>query len=192
MTVMTYAAWIDLGGDSSIPSGVVMGRVAAAEALIAEELDREFDLIERTEMVKAWPKGTAYPRATPIASVPVGSAYSIYDANTLLNVWWFDITVTNPFETWLWDDAYPHDRPMVSVKYTGGYDVDSMPMTLKVAIVMLATAMAATPVVAAVGVTSKSVGDVSIGQKAGSAQSILDGWVPGLWGMIKRFRRREL
>jgi hypothetical protein len=186
MAVVTVARYRVITGDTSTDTAEVSARIEDATIMVEEELDRPLELAERTETIRlasdpyGWTGWLAYPRSTPIMSVPADSAYRIEDDVTLSGVQ----PATTPF--WTWSESY---RPHATITWTGGYTSSTLPKKLEAAICDLAHALL-TPAAVPVGATSIRVGDVAV-TYSGSSDSGLDVYVPGLWERIRRYRHRR-
>jgi hypothetical protein len=166
-------------GDQTNASAV-SGRLLEAEDLLDEELRRHLALAERTETFKMYPDGRVYPDAYPIVSSDL-----TIDGRALRGA-----TTTSDVATFVayWPDYCP--PATAEVTWTGGYDADTLPVTLRHALYELAAALAAPrPVAVPVGATSASVGDVSVSFADGSDTGI-DAFVPGLSDRVCRYRNR--
>jgi hypothetical protein len=172
----------DFGTDSA----TVTARIEEATEMIEQRLDRPLELLERTEVLilesdSAWGY-LAYPRSTPIVSVPGNSVYSRYDDVTLRSV---PPDGSPLFGTWI------GSLPLVAtVTWTGGFTSDTLPRRLERAIAELAHALEVDDLVPA-GALSVRSGDQAVTYAPTSNGDDLDAYVPGLWGRIKKFRHRR-
>ena len=190
MSLISYATYVRLSGDSTSASSDVMASVADATSLLGECLNRTLPLGIYTERVKVSPRGMAYPKAIPLVSTPVSSDVAIYDTVTLQYVT-PDLSLTPVFDEhpacdWAYSSSWPH----ATVTIEGGFSETTLPVTLALAIARLAKSLtthegSAIPATA----TGMSVGDVSISLSAAEGQSMLDSYVPGLWRTVARYRR---
>lgn len=185
MALVSVTRYREITRDVSTDEATVTARIEEAREMIEEALDRPLNNEARTEaLLLEWDGAwgyLAYPRATPITTIPGNSAYSIYDDVTLRSV---PPDGSPLFGTWV--GSLPLKG---TVTYTGGFTADTLPHKLERAIANLACAFGA-EALAPVGASSVRVGDVSVTYTAQS-QEDLDVWVPGLWSRIRKFRHRR-
>lgn len=195
MSLVSYATYVRLTGDSTSASSDVVAALGDSVALLDDALDRHLTFGTYAETVKVGPRGLSYPKAIPVASVTASATYQVYDPATLHRVIpTSDDLVTTldfPYLDHDWDN--PHNYPTAIVIYDGGYTEATLPFRLKVAICLIARAMGTTGWTPP-NIGAKSVGDVhEIKMKTDSEDvaSMINGFVSGLWDSIRGFRRRS-
>lgn len=130
---------------------------------------RQFEQAERTEIMMVYRDGRVYPKSYPITVVDSGT---IDGAAIIVGN---DYPFGGVIQPFLWSDA--EFQPQVTKTYTGGYTADQMPMTLKRAVAKIANAaLNAQPLVGVpAGLTSISMGDLSLSSKDGiSGMTVMD------------------
>ena len=196
MAVVTVARYRLLTGDTTTDATTVSARIDDATEMVEEELDRPLELKERTETLRldgdthGWATWRAYPRSTPIVSIPADVGYRIEDDVTLANA--------SPDTGYWWSWTTCQEAPRSTLTWTGGFTSDTLPKKLESAICDLAAALTRASSGAAfvpVGASSVRVGDVTISYGStsvtGGAGSGLEMYVPGLWDRIRRYRHRR-
>jgi hypothetical protein len=179
-----------LSGDLTSYDGEVNDALAAAQRTAEQFCGREFDLATRTESVRVFADGRAYPASFPIQSVVSPANVTIDGAAVVLG--WFG-TAWDPAVNWLTPNYGLSARHeiMRTITYVGGYAVGNVPPDLTSAVCRLA-ANILTPAGAVLpdGVTSVSVGDLSITSRAGfDSMTLLDSTSAS---QLTRFRKPEL
>lgn len=126
-----------------------------AQKIVERKTNRNFELrnedgeiIIRSEILKKYANGRVYPSATPIQTVTFpsnGTSHGNAISGSTISAWY-------PYET--------------RVEYTGGYEVDDMPVEIvravaEIASVLVKSTIASEFTSAPVGATSIHVGDVS-------------------------------
>jgi hypothetical protein len=181
LDAVTVAGYRLRTGDETTEAPDVTGALAEAQTPLEEELRRDLALQERTESMVIDCDGRMYPKAWPITAC----ATNTIDGRTLLGG-------TPDVDQWLGLIGY--DGPATrraTITYTGGFDADTLPVTLRNAIYDLARADLADAALLPVGASSVSVGDVSVSYTAGDGTGgALDEQVPGLWARVKKYRAR--
>jgi len=198
-------------GDCSGVDSDVEARLAVAQELIEENVDRIFDYGTYTEILPVWRSSRVYPRAVPIATPGVtGDSIERLDGYTLQSTGLGFDFINSDLGDWVgviqdWEGAWAPVGALVlfpsstympgvytAVTYTGGYGAPgpTAPAGLRMAISRLAYGMANQAVSIGSGVVDAQVGDVHV-RWADDAKSgdWLDELVPGLTKSIRRFRR---
>jgi len=163
-------------GDVTADDVAVSGALVDAERSLEETLRRRLASESRTDAFTIQADGRIYPDAWPITTADL----TIYGRALLGG--------TPDLEEWVgWTGStcYPHKA---TVTWTGGFDDDTLPITLRNAIYDLARARL-TLVPSIPGATSASVGDVSV-TYAEPGGGDLDAAVPGLTARIAKYANR--
>lgn len=197
MSLLTYARYVSLAGDSTSASATVLESIDYAETEIARFLRRPLPEGLYTDKLVVWPDSRVYPKAVPLVSVPASASYVVDDEVCLLYAW--PDTISSPFvgadllEENLGWSGYAATSARATVTYTGGWTLANAPLPVLRAIAFMAKALAnpgaQTPTPP--GVASMSVGDVSVTYRNGSPDDPIDEIVPGLSRMLGPFRWRE-
>lgn len=176
---LTVAGYRLRTGDNDSAASAVTGALNDAESLMEEELRRFLPLDTRTEALRIFPDGRVYPHGYPITDSPVlqqdGRAllFARADAGAFVGV--IDL---NPLVT-----------PRMTVTTTGGFDADTLPVTLRDALYDLAQGVILDRVPLPVGAGSMSVGDVSVSITAPGGDGV-DAYVTGLSKRVTKYRNR--
>jgi len=191
-----------LTGDYTTAASAIEANLDEAEGLLGEYLQRTLPYGTYTERLKLWPDRVVYPSAIPLSSVPASANYQIYDEATMMNVTSDDIPAFDwPVVPYL-DQPWPASRgseyethySYATVLYTGGFTSETLPITLRRAIVKLARALplafAATAKIAGAGMTR--VGDVQVNYNKAELEAIIDQYVPGLSKEVHGYRLDRL
>ena len=183
---VTVAGYQARTGDTDTAASAVSAVLLEAESLLEEELRRELALEERSEVMRIDRDGRMYPRAWPITTC----ATNVIQGRALLG----GTPDTTQFVA-LIGSSVP---PVATVTYTGGFDADTFPVTLRNVMYDMTRSLAllgAQQSVMLVGASSVSVGDVSIG--LGGSGSMgggggLDAYSAGLDARVARYKNRFL
>lgn len=182
-------------GDSTTASALVQTRLDEAEALVEDYLRRELASEQRTEKVRWSRTCRVYPKHTPITEVPATAAYSVEDEATIIDVGYSAVDqAVGEWPAPIPDD-YRHNAPYALITYTGGWTADTMPKTLVRIVSQLAYRLGNQSAIGGPGVSSASVGDVSVSysQKAiDGATHPVDALLPLSSVMLKPYRWRPL
>lgn len=164
-------------GDQTTAASAVSGALLEAQQLLEEELRRKLDLAERTASFRIHQDGRVYPNAWPITD----AGDLVIDGRMVVGA----VPDAGPFTAII---AVP-PAPRSTITWTGGFDADTLPATLRNALYDLAQPIAqgASPIPG--GATSLSVGDVSVGF-ASPTSGGLDALVPGLASRVAKWRNR--
>lgn len=207
MTVLTVEYYQYVTGDTVTAASAVAENLSEAENLVEEALGRRLSYGTRTEKVLVWwREGLAYPAAVPIHSVAASSRAEVWDEATLHNVVSDDPGISG-FQYNFPEDpgsrvwghrgfgsGYEADLRYATVTYTGGWTLEDMPSTLKMAIAKLAQALL--PVgdfsAAPAGATMVRVGDVQVNRPRDMVTGYINSLVPGLYSSIARFHLGRL
>lgn len=166
-------------GDETNGDAECSGVLLEAESLINDELRRFLASDERTGTFSIYPDGRLYPNAYPITAADLmieGRALvgGTPDGGPFVGVW------------------EPSTSTRSTVTWTGGYNADTLPLTLEHALYDLAAALLApAPILTGVpgGTTAASVGDVSVTVDPRSGGGV-DAYVPGLSDRVRRYQNR--
>lgn len=155
-------------GDTSSTDADIQARLADAQELVEDYLQRPIESGERTETLEVMADGYVYPKAQPVTAAPEGytlNGWGLYAAS--LGGWPLAGATT------------------VEVTYTGGWDATSVPYAIARAIALAAKDLLTPASDVPPGVTSMSVGDVSVAYKqpAGTV-------TPDVAGLLRGYRRR--
>lgn len=189
MSLVTYARYVTLTGDSTSASATVEANLTDAQAEVERVLGRALEYGTYTEERVVWPGGFCYPKVTPLASVPASATYEIEDERTLSDVSpdWPSAEFEDP-TGWT---GYAATSGKATVTYTGGWTAGTLPLPLQRVIAFIAyglTFPAAS--VALSGASSVSVGDVSVSMGGAPADPVDDLW-PGASRTLRQWRWTE-
>jgi hypothetical protein len=173
LSLVTVARYIAITGDDTTAASAVEEALDAVEAELEDELDRPLANDEYTESLRPDRGGMLWPRATPITD---GGDYLIDGLGLRAD----GIAVIPSFIS-------GDDR--ISVTYTGGWTVDTIPRFVERAIAWAAHALthptAHTPGDPAI--KSKRVGDVAVTYRDGGPQTRADAQI--VWpARVLRYR----
>jgi hypothetical protein len=186
MTLVTTARYVAITGDTATAAATVSARIEDATDLLENHLGRGLEAVERTETLWYDRAGWLWPTATPI---------------TAADGWTIDGHGLRGGSTW--DSAYwPTDSPTsISVTYIGGYvertanptAPNRLPATVErdlawaaYVLIRAGTLLAGIPN----GVTSISVGDISVSFPEGSTGRGVDEMSIRWSRATRRFARR--
>ncbi len=182
LDAITVAGYRLRTGDRTSDGESVSGSLVEAESILEEELRRELPLplMERVESMII-SDGRMYPKAYPI----IECESNTIDGRALLGG-------APDLPTFLayWPDYDSSITPRAEITYTGGFDADTLPVTLAHAIYDMARALVADVSPVPVGATSVSVGDVSVSYGSVSGAAGVDVLVPGLGARVARYKNR--
>jgi len=71
--MVSEATYRRLTGDTTTASAAVVAALTDAQRMLEDALHRPIGSDVRTEVVKVWPDGLAYPVVTPVTAVPPGA-----------------------------------------------------------------------------------------------------------------------
>lgn len=143
--LITVADYRDLTGDLTTDDGAAEVAIVRAQKLLSEYLRRGITLEERTEPVQLV-GAIGYPRAVPVTNA---GTYTIID----------DYRIEIGELVYEWGQQVNHVR----VTYTGGYDLDTAPETIKGAIAeMTRTIVSTTAMAIPGGASSVRLGDAAV------------------------------
>lgn len=199
MSVLSYDRYVVLSGDTATASASVEAAIVEAEGLVIEFLRRPLAEGTYTDHLFVEYDGFVYPKAVPIASVPVSASYEVYDTVAIRNVdsGIGDFTVEGYERTV--PGSYQVHRPKAAVTYTGGWTSASLPFSVARTIARLAYAIANPRPLSddSGGATSKSLGDASVsygpGGAAGDApgRDMIEALAPGAVSALDGYRWTE-
>lgn len=172
---VTVAGYQVRTGDTSSAASAVTGALVEAESLLEEELRRLLAAEERSEQMRIRADGRVYPKAWPITEAEL-----VIDGRSLVGA-------TPDLENFV-ALIGSREEPRMTLAYTGGFDADTLPVTLAHAIYDLARALVADTPALLVGASSASVGDVSV--TYGGGKGGVDAYVSGLSSRVSKYRNR--
>lgn len=176
---LTYSGYVVRTGDDTTSSSAVSGALVDAERLLGEELRRELALDERTESMIIRECGIMYPKAWPLIECDTNTidGRALLGGTPDVDQFVALIGVTSPV------------TPRATITYTGGFDDETLPITLRDALYDLAHAVTHPSTPALVGAGSMSVGDVSVSVNDPGGGGV-DAYLPGLSTRVRKYRNR--
>lgn len=202
MSIVTEVYYRSLTGDYTTAASAIEINLQEAEDLLGEYLQRTLPYGTYTERLKLWSSRVVYPSAVPIESISATAASGeVYDDATLMNVSPDDIPALD------WPEI-PADEPIggrrgtdyeahywyATITYTGGFTVDTLPVSLRRAIVKLARALPLefTGSARLPGTGMTRVGDVQVNYNKAELEMMIDQYVPGLSKQVDGYRLDRL
>lgn len=193
MAIATLADYRRITRDRDSYDGDIYEALDAAQDFLEENTDRFFETDTRTESLKVHSDGRVYPHATPITAVTTPTNTISSTSSIALGAYGMDVAVRWPE----WFQASPGDdiewfyvgsgRPRLTVTYTGGYDEDEIPESLKRLVVDIAKVGLSETMNVPVGATSVRSGDIAY-----SGRSLGESLPARIWYEISKWKRREL
>lgn len=192
MSTVTIAQYQFHTGDTTTASATVQAGLDVAEQMVEDYLRRELASTERTEDIRVWPHGLVYPKHVPVTSVQASADYSVHNEATIKYVTPDDVTSEVVGDWSVPTDAYPHSLPYGSVTYVGGWTSATLPVTIVRVVALIAKAFTVPGTIQGAGVSSASVGDVSITYSTAAANGHdgIDAIVPLSSALLQGYRWR--
>lgn len=182
MSIATVYDYRRVTDDFDTPDDRVTDALTHAQADIETYCQRPFDLAQRTERVRVYPDGRAYPSATPLVAVPTNTV--IDGSAVILGFGYYFTPLTAGYG---FTDYY---TPQTDLTYTGGYAAGEFPEPLVRACCQVAWNALHPVLLAGVaqGATSVKLGDVEM---AGRLNDI-DPMTSRIKSVLRKYARRPV
>lgn len=200
MSLLTYARYVALTGDTSTAVTAVEAAIVDAEKAVTDFLRRPLALDWYSHELQVHQFGRVHVKAVPLVSIPASATYVMEDTRTIRGV--VRDSMAGPIgfaevQEWLDEDygystGYPELFGKATVLYFGGWTAESVPYNVERAIAWCALSCAnpgASPVPA--GATSVHVGDVSVSFGAGGNAEPIDDLWPAASTVLTPYRYKD-